>query len=287
MTYTLDRKRYLQDASIPLVVVRTTVSDNVEMHAHEFSELVIITGGQGLHVTGQETWPIAAGDVFVITGQCAHAYRNSGNLSLVNILYDADKLLVPARELRILSGYNALFTLEPGWRRKRRFKSRLRLSIKDLARVNGMIDSMILELRDKAPGYQLMARTTFLQLAGFLSRCYDNVPDDNPRDLVRIAQAISHLERHYCDPIYLDEVARIAHMSRRNFLRVFREAMGASPIEYLVALRIARAAELLRNEPDTVTGIAFRVGFEDSNYFSRCFRKQMGFTPVEYRRRNI
>ena len=73
-------------------------------------------------------------------------------------------------------------------------------------------------------------------------------------------------------------------MSKRTFLRVFRAATGATPIAYLIGVRIRRAAELLRQGGVTVTEAAMRVGFEDSNYFSRQFRKVMGVTPRSYAR---
>ena len=60
--------------------------------------------------------------------------------------------------------------------------------------------------------------------------------------------------------------------------------MGVSPIDYLIRLRIRKAAELLCDDGTKVTEAAFRVGFADGNYFSRQFRRVTGLTPGEYRR---
>jgi len=59
--------------------------------------------------------------------------------------------------------------------------------------------------------------------------------------------------------------------------------MGSSPIAHLIQLRVNRAATLLRQTGDSVTDIAFRVGFSDSNYFTRQFRRIMGRSPRAYR----
>lgn len=95
---------------------------------------------------------------------------------------------------------------------------------------------------------------------------------------------MTHLEVKFDQPINLDELAGIAHMSKRSFIRAFQAATGASPIAYLIQLRITRATALLRESSDPVTDIAFRVGFSDSNYFTRQFRKVTGISPRTYRR---
>jgi len=74
-------------------------------------------------------------------------------------------------------------------------------------------------------------------------------------------------------------------MSESSLLSTFKEATGQSPIDYLIHLRIQRAAELLCRSVQSISEIAFAVGFEDSNYFSRQFRQTMHTSPREYRRR--
>jgi len=104
------------------------------------------------------------------------------------------------------------------------------------------------------------------------------------RALLRIGAAISHLEVNYQAHLNLDELAQIAHMSKRNFLRSFQSALRISPIAYLVQLRVTRGASLLRRTDLTVTEVAFQVGFRDSNYFARQFHKVLGLTPSQYRK---
>jgi transcriptional regulator GlxA family with amidase domain len=72
-------------------------------------------------------------------------------------------------------------------------------------------------------------------------------------------------------------------MSKRHFIRSFQAAMGISPIAYLVQLRVTRGAALLLRAELSVTEIAFKVGFGDSNYFARQFHKLLGVTPSQYR----
>ena len=76
----------------PISVERREPQEQFGPHAHEFTELVIVTGGKGLHVTGQDSWELTAGDVFVIAGPREHEYRDMRELKLVNILYQPSRL---------------------------------------------------------------------------------------------------------------------------------------------------------------------------------------------------
>lgn len=278
----------------PLVVLKHDMvtrapkaEDSTPFHTHEFSELVVVTRGSGMHLTPQESWPIAAGDVFVIKGHQMHGYADANNLHLINIIFEPEKLNIPKRDLQGLSGYHALFTLSrirPG---RKGFQSRLRLSANDLSTTKILINQLENELATRTPGFRLIARALFMQLVGFLSRCYDASPSSTRRDLTRIAEAIAFLENNYDKEIYIDDLAAMAHMSRRNFHRVFLEAMEKSPMAYLVSLRVAHAAELLRGSRINITEAGLRAGFEDSNYFARQFRSLMGMSPRQYARQTL
>jgi len=272
----------------PVVVERRDPQEPFGLHAHEFSEIVIITGGRGVHITGEESYELATGDTFVIGGARPHDYLNMEQLSLINVLFDANDLPMSLSDLQSLPGYHALFTLEPAWRKRHSFNSRLRLSPSELVEAIHLVDQLEKELLDRGPGFGVMATTTLLQLATFLSRCYSRSRNPDNKSLLRVATAISHIERHYADPITLDELIEISGMSRRSFLRTFEATMGYPPISYLIRLRVLHACKLLQQSERSITDIAMSVGFSDSNYFSRKFRAVLGTAPREYqRKRNI
>lgn len=282
---TLKSHDWFPEDGFPIVVERRVPQEPFGLHAHEFSELVITTAGTGLHVTGRESWPLSAGDVFVISGPRPHNYQQLEHLCLVNILFLPEKLNLAQFDLPRLAGYHALFKLEPAWRGRQQFKGRLHLSPPELRAVLAYVDQLETELRARAPGFGFMAMAGFMQLAGYLSRCYDRAWNPDSRAVLRLAQTISHLETNYAEEIDLDELARIAHMSRRTFIRAFQAATGTSPISYLIQLRVNRAAEMLRHSDAPITDIAFKTGFNDSNYFTRQFRTLTGMTPKAYRQK--
>ncbi len=269
----------------PISVERREPQEHFEPHAHEFAELVIVTGGKCLHVTGHDSWELTAGDVFVIAGPREHEYRNLVDLRLVNILYQPSQLKLGLLDLPSVAGYHALFTLEPAWRNRQPAKGRLHLSGKEMAQVIEWVERLEIELKTREPGFGFMATASFMHIIGLLSRCYGRSPSPDGRALLRIGEALSYLERNIHREMNLEELASIAHMSRRSFLRVFQSATGTSPLAWVIEQRINRACGLLRQTDRRVTEIAFDVGFNDSNYFTRQFRKVTGLSPRSYRMR--
>lgn len=269
----------------PISIERREPQEDFGPHTHEFAELVIITGGKGMHVSGHDIWELTAGDVFVIAGAREHEYRNLRDLQLVNILYQPDQLKMRLLDLAAVPGYHALFTLEPARRPRHPAKSRLRLGARELVPIIELVDRLEDELTVRESGFGFMAMATFMQIIGMLSRSYGRSPSPDGRALLRIGEALSHLERNIHHEVNLDELAGIAHVSRRSFLRMFQSATGSSPLAWQISRRIHRACGLLRHSDKRVTEIAFEVGFNDSNYFTRQFRKLAGCSPREYRLR--
>ena len=286
MSSTLKSANWFHPDGFPIAIEWRDPQENFPPHNHDFSEIVIVTGGKGLHVTGRESWTLSAGDVFVIGGARRHAYRDLDRLKLVNVLFRPELLRLRIADLARLPGYHALFTLEPAWRRRHRFESRLRLTPSDLGPVLALVEHLDLELRRREPGFGFMATALFMQLAGLLSRHYGRSPNADSRSLLRIAQAISHLETHFAEPLSLATLAAMAQMSKRSFLRTFRASMGLTPIAYLIQLRVHHAAARLRSTRESVTDIAFGCGFSDSNYFTRQFGRIMGQAPRRYRQQH-
>jgi AraC-like DNA-binding protein len=286
MPHTLKSSDWFGVDGFPIAVERRDPQEPFPPHNHEFSEIVIVTGGRGLHVlSGGGGWTLSAGDVFVLGGPRVHGYESLEDLRLINILYEPQKLVIEQADLARLPGYHAMFALEPRWRLRHQFKSRLRLAPRDLGVAVALADQLDAELKRRAPGFGYLSTAMFMQIIGFLSRSYGNLRNADSRRLLQIGSAIAHLESNLQNAMNLDDLANIAHMSKRSLTRAFHEATGLSPIAYLIQLRVNRAATLLRTTDDSITDIAFRVGFTDSNYFTRQFCHLTGVSPRRYRQK--
>lgn len=253
-------------------------------HRHDFCELAIVTNGRAMHWLEGADFPVTAGDVFLLQGHQRHYFFDRENLDLINIMYDSDKMALPENDLRRMPGYCAMFMLEPTYRRQHRFASRLHLKRVPLGRVERLAEEMEKECGGDIPGRELVLRAKLLELLVFLSRAYTASDATEAHALLRVGKVIGVLENDFSKGWNLEALLEIAHMSRSNLMRVFRKATGQTPIDYLVRLRIQRSMEMLRNTDLTITEIALKVGFNDSNYFTRQFRKINGRSPSRYRK---
>ncbi len=281
----LTKRDFFKDPSLPLQIYIRDPQPDFPLHRHAFDELVVILKGTAIHRIDGQNFPVKAGDVFVITPQHKHQYQDRHGLALANLLFDHDALFMDKWDVRALPGFHALFSLEPAFRTRHNFQSRLQLSEPLLMQVNELIHKLTEETGRCRPGYRVMARGLFMQLTVILSRAYSATPTNESIDLLRIGDAIAHLETNYAEKITLAELAEKSHLSQRHFSRIFRACIGRAPIDHLMHIRIRKAADLLRHTDRTITDISFDCGFTDSNYFTRCFRNLIKQTPKQYRLR--
>ena len=99
-----------------------------------------------------------------------------------------------------------------------------------------------------------------------------------------ISKARAYLAQHYSDPnLMLQDVAGEVHLSQSHFSTIFAQETGLTFTQYLTALRIGKAKELLEATEMRSSQIAAEVGYNDAHYFSYLFKKNTGRTPSEYR----
>jgi AraC-like DNA-binding protein len=101
----------------------------------------------------------------------------------------------------------------------------------------------------------------------------------------RLCKARDYLHEHHSEPIALPALAREASISRYHFLRLFREAFGMTPHQYLIRLRLEQAKTLLAGDRASVTDVCFDVGFSSLGSFSTLFAERVGCPPSAWRRR--
>jgi AraC-like DNA-binding protein len=98
-----------------------------------------------------------------------------------------------------------------------------------------------------------------------------------------IRRALRHIERHFTDAIYLEDLAALAGLSVCRFVTVFRRQVGLTPHRYICHRRIGYAKRLLRDGVPMAQA-ASEAGFFDQSHFSRHFKNICGITPGRYLR---
>lgn len=106
-----------------------------------------------------------------------------------------------------------------------------------------------------------------------------------PRSRASLAGLIDWALANLDQPLGVDVLARRAGMSQRTFARRFREQTGATPLQWLLAVRTQRAQELLETSTLPLGEVATTAGFDSSVTFRARFQRVVGVSPALYRRR--
>lgn len=275
-------RQFFNISGLPFFAMRVPQFPHI-FHDHDFFEIILVLDGNATHQIYGTKHKISKGDILIIPVHQDHAYLNTKNMEIINMLFDPTELEKVAFDLPKSTGYQKLILKSNSSSFPTKHKGQINIPTVKFAAVVSLLTSFISEIESKRTGYKAMAASLFIQAIGVIVRCREHI-NTPTLFLSRIEQTLDFIESHYNENISLDQLARLAHMSGSSFKRSFRKTMNTSPINHLIRFRIRKASSLLLCHPElNVTEIALHVGFSDSNYFSRMFRKITGHTPREFR----
>jgi AraC-like DNA-binding protein len=285
--YIADIFRYIKHEDLPLWVEYVERGGHIErlFHDHEFSEIAIVLHGSAIHLADERAEKISAGDVLLLHPGASHAYDKTGDMELINIVYDWKKLAIP-----FLDGYSLpmFYTFFPvaGKSAKWNYAAPvMTLSLDEMAEVLQMIKRLENELKNFKPGTFFLSLAMFMEIVVMLAR-HDAIKTSKHQFRFQIGETLEYINRNYRRNIEVNELVAVSKMSRRNLFRKFKESTGYTPIEYLLQIRLQRAMELLRSSSMNVNEIAEECGFCDSNYLCKLFRKHLNISPRMFRLSN-
>jgi AraC family transcriptional regulator len=99
----------------------------------------------------------------------------------------------------------------------------------------------------------------------------------------KLEQVRDFIEQHLSEPLLVERLAAVVHMSPFHFARRFKLATGTSPHAYITARRIERAKELLRGGNLALIEVGAAVGFQTQGHFTEVFHRLAGITPRRFR----
>lgn len=100
----------------------------------------------------------------------------------------------------------------------------------------------------------------------------------------RVSEIQSYLALNYAQTLKLDELATRFYMNKTYLCEMFKRECGVTLVTFLRDIRMAFAAQRLRDTDAPIQQIAVNVGYPDSAYFTRIFRSLYGMSPEMYRR---
>lgn len=100
---------------------------------------------------------------------------------------------------------------------------------------------------------------------------------------IEIHKAQTIIEKKYKTDISVEKIAGQVNMSKRNFIRRFKNATSLTPIEFIQRIKIEAAKKALEGGETNIASVTYSVGYNDLKTFRMVFKKITGLTPAEYR----
>ena len=265
---------------------------------------VVLRGRGYLEVEGRpEPVELAAGDRVVLPRGHAHWVRDAPATAAPWLTTILDRNLVVDGELHfggdegptteIVCGIFHLEGADPPWLERLPSAVVSHGDDADAHRRSEIGAALRDEARDPTPGGAVVVnRLLEALLADALSRELASLALDAPPSVRaiadrRIGATLARLHDAPEEAWTVQQMAKVATMSRSAFAERFRTLVGSAPMAYLTELRLARAARLLRSSDLTTEEIARRIGYGSNAALARAFRSRYGVTPAAFRARAL
>ncbi|MEU6320343.1 AraC family transcriptional regulator [Streptomyces sp. NPDC047009] len=257
-----------------------------EEHAHDFPGLAYFQTTGGLLRTGRRSWPIEAGDLFVVAPGDVMGHFHAGDLAHAQgwgVFFTADVLGpdVPGAHLAWRT-HPLLFPFVRGG-----VIGALRMRVPEAERTEwtARIQALHDELTHRRDGYReaVAAHLTLLLIA--VSRlAADIVGDLRENHEQLLAEVFEVIEQRYPQPLSLRDVAAAVNISPGHLTSTVRRKTGRTVQEWITERRMVQARRLLAATELPIGEIGRQVGFRDAGYFARTFGKVHGTSPAQWRR---
>lgn len=262
----------------------TYVETFVPWHWHRTVELFYIQSGTLEYTTPKGKWIFPAGSGGFVNSNVLHTTRVVTSCdNTVQLLHLFDPTFLSGEHgSRMEAKYILPLTAAPGI-------EVIPLSPDDPVQAEILNDmKKAFDLSEQEWGYEFALREAlariwlklFAQVRPFMGQ------DGNKKDADdKIKILMVYIHEHFHEPISVEHLAQVVHISKRACFRLFKENLHMTPVEYIRSYRLQKACGMLAKGKEAITQVACSCGIGSSSYFGKIFRDEFGCSPKEYRRR--
>jgi AraC-like DNA-binding protein/quercetin dioxygenase-like cupin family protein len=282
----------LFEDEFPLYLNRWEEGFELRKHDHAFLEIVYVMAGEGYHYVGERVEKTEKGCLYVLPLGTSHVFRPSG-ASVRSSLLVYNLCIRPefVSELKIwlsrIGGSVVPFTIFDG-----PSGTYIALIDKSMELAN-RFEQLHREFTDRRPGFETSMIGGLMQLAARISRMLEKeaTPEEGAqasrRRGTKISNIMEYIQLHFTERLTIEQLSSSFGISRRHFIRLFRQSTGMGFSDYIQLRRIEYACRLLLETDDKIAYIARCTGYNDSAHFSEVFQKLIGTSPSSYRKSNL
>lgn len=136
----------------------------------------------------------------------------------------------------------------------------------------------------KTYGYELKIKSIMLDILLIYLQKIDQktIAEKHPKAWRNVNKAISYIHENYMHPLDIEEVSEHAGLTMNYFCNIFKECTNTTLHNYINAVRIQTAKQLMEDSELNFTEISDRIGFSSIHVFSKVFKKLEGISPSGY-----
>lgn len=261
---------------------------NKGMHSQEFYEINIVLKGSAVHRIGSSTYTVTAGDTFIIPPNVKHGYAGGEGFDVCHILLSPKYLEKHSADLRLLPAFSSLFRIDPLMREKTSARLYFTLTDSEMEALMPKLDGLTEHSKNTDAESTITAGAEALIIITRLCSIYESRDASASKaesgDDSAFLSSIAYIYESFDKRVTVDELSRIARMSRTAYITRFKRVTGMPPATLLRQYRISVAKQLLKDTDATEAEIAQETGFYDAAHFFRVFKAETGLSPTEYRK---
>lgn len=265
---------HLQNNAVDIYLSTCGVQNCTPNHSYgpgQREEYIIhfICEGNGIYQTGGNTYHLTKGDFFVIPPH-TEVYYKADETSPWDYLWVGFQGVKAATYLKN-AGIDS---------------SHLTGHYQNTSYILACIQQMMLA-RTLTYHNELKRQAALLQvLAALIEIHHETLSDEEQHEYpyrIYLQQALDYMNTHIKENIKINNIASFIGIDRSYLSNIFKSTLEISPQEYLLNLRMNRAADLLKNTNEKVSVIASEVGYSDPLTFTKMFKRYKGMSPSEWR----
>lgn len=272
---------YAEGIDKEFIYIDTYVHCNLELHKHNFLELVYILDGKAVHTCDGIQTEVCAGDYFIIDYDSYHMYESDNPITLINCLFKPEFID------NTLKGCTRLNTLLNNY--LIRFDVGIRENINSVfhdknGEIKKLMDKIMTEFNEKKPGYIELMRCTLIEtIISMMRSCA--AADSRKKYRKQTEYITGYVNKNYAEEISLSAIAEKMHYTVSHLSHTFSEDVGMGFNEYLQKVRLEHACRLLANTDKRIFEISEAVGISDTDYFRELFKRHFDITPAAFRKK--
>lgn len=272
---TLSGDAYFRARPLPCIVrvmKAAPSNETIAWHDHDFAELVFVSSGSLKHMHRKTTVTLHAGDFFVIHPGLRHGYAEMTRNAVVYNLLFTESLRDVAHLVAASPLARHVFPQTDDDRRPDVLGT---VTAAQGRRVVRLLEEIRIEERATSPSSPTCCGALF---AAVLARLSSGCPQPDGKATAQdaktaLAPELDYMDAHLGEKVTMQELCGVTGRSPSALTRLFRDAFGTSPIDYLIERRLDRAELLKRTTRLPASRVAASCGFIDASHLARTFRR--------------